>query len=47
MKTTAGRQVTTPIRWKIGETMPDMPHKQGQTLWDMFLSAFNQTELWK
>lgn len=46
MKTTAGHQVTTPIRWKIGETMPDMLHKQEQTLWDMFLSAFNHTELW-
>lgn len=46
MKTTAGHQVTTPIRWKIGETMPDMQLKQEQTLWDMFLSAFNHTELW-
>ena len=33
-------------RWRIGETMPDMQRRQEQTLWDMFLSAFNTTGLW-
>ena len=41
-----GPRATTPIRWRIGETMPDMQRRQEQTLWDMFLSAFNTTGLW-